>query len=49
MISSPPRMAIKKAWQGNFFSFYHAFATIPPQITVTFSTPTPGFVNYPQD
>jgi uncharacterized membrane protein len=41
MISSPPRMAIKKSMARNFlFLNYHVFVAIHPLIAVTFSTPT---------
>ncbi|MGA8151432.1 MAG: hypothetical protein WB952_10825, partial [Terriglobales bacterium] len=44
MISRPPRFEIQRSMRRNF-SFYHAFAKSHLLIAVTFSTPTPGFVN----
>jgi hypothetical protein len=40
MISAPPRLVIQHSMARNSSSFYHASATIPVLITVTFSTPT---------
>jgi hypothetical protein len=39
-------MMIQQSMARIYESFYHASASIPPLITVTFSTPTPVYANY---
>jgi hypothetical protein len=47
VISAPPRLVIQHSMARNSSSFYHASATIPMLITVTFSTPTGDYTRNP--